>query len=283
MVNTGAALLVGAVAAVGVLHTAVPDHWAPIALLARQRGWTRLQAARAAAGAGLGHTLSTLVIAVIVWLGGVALAARVGHLVSVLASLALLGFGAWIAIGALRELRAGDAAHTHGHARTGHRHAHRHPEGVTHEHWHEHLHEHEHDEEEHERGDAHAQGDREHEHGDAQAHGDDEHEALAAGGVPAHQHAHETSSRTALLLILGSSPMIEGIPAFFAASRYGVGQLALMASVFALATIATYVGLVLASVAGLSRIQLGPIERYGEVLSGAFIAVLGLVFLFVPL
>ena len=281
MVNTGAALLVGAVAAVGVLHTAVPDHWAPIALLARQRGWTRMQAARAAAGAGLGHTLSTLVIAVVVWLGGVALAARVGHLVSVLASLALLGFGAWIAIGALRELRAGDAAHTHGHARSGHRHAHRHNEGITHEHWHEHEHAHHAEAHEH-GGGAHEHGEGEHERGYEHEHGEG-HEVLVGGGVPAHEHKHETSSRTALLLILGSSPMIEGIPAFFAASRYGVGQLALMASVFAIATIATYVGLVLASVAGLSRIQLGPIERYGEVLSGAFIAVLGLVFLFIPL
>jgi nickel/cobalt transporter (NicO) family protein len=29
----------------------------------------------------------------------------------------------------------------------------------------------------------------------------------------------------ALLLILGSSPMIEGIPAFFAAGQYGIGLL----------------------------------------------------------
>lgn len=31
-------LLVGAVAAVGVLHTIVPDHWVPITLIARQQG-----------------------------------------------------------------------------------------------------------------------------------------------------------------------------------------------------------------------------------------------------
>jgi hypothetical protein len=33
--------------------------------------------------------------------------------------------------------------------------------------------------------------------------------------------------RTLLLLILGSSPMVEGIPAFFAASRYGVALIML--------------------------------------------------------
>ena len=44
----------------------------------------------------------------------------------------------------------------------------------------------------------------------------------------------------------------------------------------------TYVVLCVASVAGLQRISLGPLERYGEVLSGAFIAAVGLVFLIFP-
>jgi hypothetical protein len=55
-----------------------------------------------------------------------------------------------------------------------------------------------------------------------------------------------------------------------------------MALVFAIATIATYVVLCTSSVAGLRRVNLGPLERYGEVLSGAFIALVGLVFLVVP-
>ena len=41
-------LLVGVVAAVGVLHTIVPDHWVPITLIARQRGWSTAETARAA-------------------------------------------------------------------------------------------------------------------------------------------------------------------------------------------------------------------------------------------
>ena len=39
-------LLIGAVAAVGVLHTIVPDHWVPITLIARQRGWSKGETAR---------------------------------------------------------------------------------------------------------------------------------------------------------------------------------------------------------------------------------------------
>jgi hypothetical protein len=50
--------------------------------------------------------------------------------------------------------------------------------------------------------------------------------------------------------------MVEGIPAFFAASRYGGAFVALMAFVFALSAIVTY------STARLQRV--GPIEQYGR-------------------
>ncbi len=206
-------VLVGAVAAVGVLHTMVPDHWLPIALIARQRRWSRAQTARAALGAGTGHVLSTLLIGVLVWLAGVAFATRFGSLVSLCSSLALIAFGGWIAVASLRELR------------------------------------------EHAGGDGHAQD---------------------------HGHDSPASSRTALLLILGSSPMVEGIPAFFAAAKFGPALIAAMAAVFAVATIATYILLCVYSTAGLQRVTLGPIERYGEVLSGSLIMLVGFAFLIWP-
>jgi hypothetical protein len=95
---------------------------------------------------------------------------------------------------------------------------------------------------------------------------------------PLHSHKHRTSARMALLLILGSSPMVEGIPAFFAASRYGVALLVLMSIVFAASTMITYVALCVYSTAGLQRVSLGPLERYGEVISGIFISLVGVVF-----
>jgi hypothetical protein len=265
-------ILILTVATVGVLHTLVPDHWVPITLIARQRGWTLAQTARAAAGAGVGHVISTLAIAIIVWTAGVAFAIRFGNIVDIVTSLALMGFGGWVAFGALRELRdeshdhpcphgdhehGGGRGHTHSHEHTHHvkaqSHAHLHRHGdVIHAHWHA--------------------------HGDEDAH---ETEGSLALAPPPHVHEHSTSSRTAMLLILGSSPMVEGIPAFFAASRYGVGLITIMSIVFAISTIATYIGLCVASTRGLQRVNLGPVERYGEVISGSFIAILGVVFLFV--
>ncbi|MGI9170237.1 MAG: hypothetical protein ACR2FH_08700 [Caulobacteraceae bacterium] len=217
-------LLVGVVAAVGVLQTLVPDRWVLITLIARQRGGTAGQTARAALLAGTGHVLSTLAIAVVVWIAGAVAARTFGRWIGAITSLALVAFGAWIAISALLEIRRGQ----------GHRHDHDHDgDHGRHHHHHPAFHE------------------------DARG---------------------KAGSRTALLLILGSSPMVEGIPAFFAAGRYGAPLIVVMSLVFAATTIVTYVTLCVVSLAGLKRVSLGPLERYGEVLSGAFIALVGVVF-----
>lgn len=51
-----------------------------------------------------------------------------------------------------------------------------------------------------------------------------------------------------------------------------------MSLVFALTTIATYVVLCVYSTAGRQRVRLGPLERYGEVLSAVFLALVGIAF-----
>jgi ABC-type nickel/cobalt efflux system permease component RcnA len=230
-------LLIATVGTVGVLHTLVPDHWAPIVVLGRQQGWSISRTVRAAIIAALGHVTSTLALGVVLWAVGASLAARYGHAVSLVAALAMIVFGAWIAYQGWKEMRE---AHAEG---VAHSHAHAHEGGLRHVHPHRHL-----------AGDGHS-------------------EPAAADAV--HEHDHAASGRTALLLIVGSSPMIEGIPAFLAASRYGVGLLGMMALVFAAATMVTYVVTCAVGIAGLQRVSLGPLERYGEVLSGAFVAAVG--------
>jgi hypothetical protein len=378
-------LLIGAVATVGVLHTIVPDHWLPITLIARQRGWSKAETGRASLLAGIGHVVSTLLIASVAWLAGVAVAARFGGVVDAAASVALVAFGAWIAISAWRELH-GDAGHGHSH-RHGHSPAHDfaqlgsgihgpelhriatdhreldlsiyeagvpprfrltgahadsvkaetlRPDGarqvfrfvnqgdywesverisephgfdvkVTVEHGgHRHSYEtrfaeHHQGHDDHEPEPANdplyvpLRGDtavltrhvhiHQHAHGVAHAHRHDHfpgtahpEDASMEADPPLHEHQHKTSARTALLLILGSSPMVEGIPVFFAAGKYGIGLIIVMSIVFAISTIATYVLLCVYSTAGLRRVRLGAFERYGEVLSGAFIALVGIAF-----
>ncbi len=53
-----------------------------------------------------------------------------------------------------------------------------------------------------------------------------------------------------------------------------------MAVVFAVSTIGTYVVLSTAALGGFERLSLGKFERYGEVLSGAVVACVGVVALF---
>ena len=396
MIQRAELLLVGAVAIVGVLHTIVPDHWVPITLIARQRGWSKAETARAALQAGTGHVLSTLAIALVVWVAGAAVATSFGHVVDTLSSLALIAFGGWICVSAWRDLRgAGGHRHSHHHQFHG---LDTHDGGMgneihgpelqripTHDgvielsifesgmpphfrltapqaslvrvetfgdngeyqvfsfakhgtYWesleeipephgfsvtvtlshdgHSHSYktafaEHSHDHGDHAHGDDHAHDDdseatgdplyaplrgdtavltrhvHKHRHGAASAHvhwhdhfPETAHEVTAAltENPPLHEHRHKTSARTALLLILGSSPMVEGIPAFFAAGKYGVGLIIVMSVVFAISTIVTYVLLCVYSTAGLQRVRLGAVERYGEVLSGAFIALIGFTF-----
>jgi ABC-type nickel/cobalt efflux system permease component RcnA len=297
----------------------------PITLIARQRGWTQAETARTAFKAGVGHVLSTLAIAAIVWLAGAAVAQRFGHWVDTIASSALVGFGLWIAISAWRDLH-GHGGHSHGHShdltrndggstvhgpelqrlRTEH--------GVvdlsiyesgvpprfrlTGNYGDSAVVETQRDDDRRQsfmfanRGDYWESTEEipephqfavsmtiDHEgHVHTASAQFTEHGHGAAGHHHSHDQSGKTKNRTALLLILGSSPMIEGIPAFFAASKYGAGLLILMSLVFGATTIATYVLLCVYSVAGLKRVSLGPFERYGEVLSGAFIALVGLVF-----
>jgi hypothetical protein len=359
-----AILLVLAVAVVGVLHTAVPDHWVPITLIARQHGWSRGETARAALTAGTGHVASTLIIAVVVWFAGVAFATRFGNAVDTTASIALVLFGGWIAVGAWRELRRG-SRHRHSHSGLlGHHHHDGHddrhgqapgagihgtelhqvdtgcgvaelsifedgvpprfrfagptldqvrvetirasgarqlfsfvnrggfwesqdeipePHGFRvklmlrhgshdrsydvefvehvhgpHGHNHEavddplyaplgggvavltrHAHAHRHG------GTTHTHW---HDHGAETAH----EVSLDAEAVPLHRHKHRTSVRVALLVV--------------------------MAIVFAASTVVTYLILCLYSTARLQRVKLGPLERYGEVISGVFISLVGVVF-----
>jgi ABC-type nickel/cobalt efflux system permease component RcnA len=246
MPNQSASLFVLTVAVVGVLHTLAPDHWAPIVVVARQRGWSILRTARAAGLAGLGHVVMTLLLGVLLWLVGATLAVRYAHMVSVAAAVALLVFGLWIAYGGWKEAREDRNDDGREHSRGGHAHPHQHQDGLTHAHWHEH-------------------------HQDAW----DSHVG-SGGAIVLHAHEHPMAGRTALLLILGSSPMFEGIPAFLAASTRGPALLGIMTGAFALTTIATYIVMCSIGLRGLQRASLGPLERYGEVISGLFVAAVGI-------
>jgi len=113
-------LLLLAAAVVAVLHSILPDHWVPLAVVARTQRWGLLRVARVSALASVGHVVSSLVLAGIVAAVGLRfqhqLEAQQGHLIGAVLALTGLGFLAW-------GLRSGGHGHEHDHG-DGHAHEH---------------------------------------------------------------------------------------------------------------------------------------------------------------
>ena len=117
-----------------------------------------------------------------------------------------------------------------------------------------------------------------HGHGDGTVH-DHRH-----GHQGAHAHVHEAAAPAprsitpwVLFAIFVFGPCEALIPVLMVpASRESWGQVGLVTAVFGLSTLATMTAAVLAGHRGLSRLALGPAERYSHALAGAALAACGL-------
>lgn len=109
--NLFASLAVAAIT-VGSLHSLAPDHWLPIAAVARARGWSRRRATRVAFICGFGHVTVSVLLGLLALLFGAQLFQRLGEQMVSVAGLLMIGFGVAYAIWGLR----GAFAHRlHGH------------------------------------------------------------------------------------------------------------------------------------------------------------------------
>jgi nickel/cobalt exporter len=119
-------------ASVAAVHTlSGPDHYLPFIAMARAGGWSWPRTAAITALCGLGHALSSVVLALA---GSVALvgAHRITGIDSLrggIAAWALIAFGLVYAVWGLRSARR----------RRPHRHPHVHADGVYHDHEHDHT------------------------------------------------------------------------------------------------------------------------------------------------
>lgn len=92
--------------------------------------------------------------------------------------------------------------------------------------------------------------------------------------------AHAGGVRTggiSLALIVGFNPCVLVIPYIYLAGTMGPSVLALVAAAFAVSTIGCLVAIVLLGLRGTARLESPFLMRYGEAVSGALIAVTGLV------
>jgi hypothetical protein len=110
------ATLAMAAITVGSLHSLAPDHWVPIAAVARARSWSRARAARVALLCGLGHVTVSVLLGLLALMFGARLFESLGEKMESVAGLLLIGFGLAYAIWGLR--------HSLAHRLHGHHHHH---------------------------------------------------------------------------------------------------------------------------------------------------------------
>jgi len=148
-------LLLGAAATVAILHSILPDHWVPLAVVARTQRWSVARIARVSALASLGHVIASLVLGGIIALIGLQfqrqLDTQQGHIIGGILVLTGIGFLLWGLVRGGHGHSHSAEGHTHDHSFVqGHTHAEEHDEHEQSEHNHdqsEHRHDHPHDHE----------------------------------------------------------------------------------------------------------------------------------------
>ena len=248
-------ILLGAAASVAILHSILPDHWVPLAVVARIQRWNLLRVARVSALASAGHVLASLLLGAIIALIGLQFQhefdLQQGHIIGAVLVITGLGFLIWGLFG---------GGHGHSHA-NGHAHDH------GHSHEHEGEHEHTHEEHTHEHLD-HAHDEHTHEHHD-------------------HKHATHTTGKqstlagrlSAIVVPFGvaASPDLTILPVVLAASAISLGTVVGVLSIFSLLTIATFVILtIVATVAGY-QIKAAGIEEHSTTITSLVLIAIGIV------
>ncbi len=235
---TSLLLLLGAAAIVAILHSILPDHWVPLAVVARTQHWRILHVIRISSLASAGHVITSLVLGGLLAVVGLQfqheLAAQQGHIVGAVLVITGAIFLVWGLV--------------------GHRpHEHSHSDGHTHDHRFEHKHSHPHD--------------HDHDH--------------------THDHATQSSGqeqplvrRLAAIAVpfgVAASPDLTILPVALAASAVGTAAVVGVLSVFALFTIATFIGLtVIATLAGY-QIKGNWLERHATTITSLVLIAIGIV------
>jgi nickel/cobalt exporter len=99
MHTTSIPLLLIAAGTVGFLHSILPDHWVPLAVVARTQRWTLARTARTSLLASVGHVLTSIVLGGVIALVGLqfrhSFETEQGHIVGVVLILTGIGFLVW--------------------------------------------------------------------------------------------------------------------------------------------------------------------------------------------
>jgi nickel/cobalt transporter (NicO) family protein len=107
-----ASTLAIAAATVGTLHSLAPDHWLPVAAVARARSWSHGRTARVALLCGFGHVTVSAALGLVALASGTAVIEALGARSASVAGVLLIGFGLAYALWGARHAIA---RRLHGH------------------------------------------------------------------------------------------------------------------------------------------------------------------------
>lgn len=255
-------LLVGAAGVVAVVHSILPDHWVPLAVVARSQRWSLWRVGGISALAAGGHVLASLILAGAIALVGLRfqkeIDAQQGHIIGGILVLTGLAFLAWGLTG---------HGHSHGHDHNepapepaeSHEHAHPQATAISGEHMHQH---------------AHAALIHSHPHS---------HDAFVENRakVIAHKSQQQTlAARLAMIAVpfgVAASPDLTIMPVGLASSAYGAQAVAAVLAVFGLVTMATFVGLTVVATAIGYQFKGEWLERNANTITSLVLIVIGLI------
>jgi ABC-type nickel/cobalt efflux system permease component RcnA len=241
---------------VAFLHAALPTHWLPFVAAGRAQGWSRGKTLVVTGGAGVGHTLFTTLLGVLVVWAGIETSKFTGRIFPLIAGGILILFGLYYL---WQQVRGGGHGHRHF---LGHGHDHR-----PHDHDHDHHHHH----------DDHDHGADDHRHRDhADEHSADHHGNGASAARTASRGRSDWAVVLGLLAVLTFSPCEGFLPVYLSGIRYGWGGFALLSAILALATVAGMIAFTWLTLAGLERFKLSAVERFENGVLGAVLFILGI-------
>lgn len=104
---TSVPLLLLAAGTVGFLHSILPDHWVPLAVVARTRKWSLVRTARISMLASIGHVVTSILLAGVIALVGLQFrsefAQQQAHIVGAILVATGIGFVVWSILGGHHE------------------------------------------------------------------------------------------------------------------------------------------------------------------------------------
>jgi len=237
MHSTSIPLLLVAAGVVGFLHSILPDHWVPLAVVARTQRWSLAHTARVSLLASVGHVVTSILIGAIIAAVGLQFRStfetQQGHIVGVILVLTGIGFLIWGLLG---------GGHSH---ENGHGHDHEHTDHI------------------------HSQ-----DHADEHPHDHDDHQRVRPTGAEEKSFIQRFGG---IVIPFGAaaSPDLTILPVFLAASTVGTGAVIGVLTTFSIVTLATFVVLTVAATMFGYQIKGEWLEKNGNTLTALVLIGIG--------